>query len=119
MTQSTFWRAWNHRFSDELRDAVEECADSIIMAARACDISFPERVAIGEADEPQAADRPEHELIAEKTDEVWQQAKPFVCDAFALDRGPILADPRERLLGTARLHGDARRHHVRSEICRR
>jgi putative transposase len=26
--QSTFWRAWNERFSEELRDALQECADA-------------------------------------------------------------------------------------------
>jgi putative transposase len=86
--QSTFWRAWNHRFSDELRDAVQECADMIVRAARTCSVSLPERVTAADADELQTDDRPEHQLIAETTDEVWQQAKPFVCDAFALTRGP-------------------------------
>jgi putative transposase len=86
--QSTFWRAWNHRFSDELRDAVQECADAIGTAAQLCDVSMPARIGTDEADEPETDNRPEHQLVAEKTDEVWQQAKPFVCDAFALDRGP-------------------------------
>ncbi len=86
--QSTFWRGWNRRFSDELRDAVRECADVIVRAAHACDVSLPERVTICKADEPQADDCPKYHLVAEKTDEVWQQAKPFVCDAFALKRGP-------------------------------
>jgi hypothetical protein len=36
-------------------------------------------------DETKADDRPKHQLVTEKTDEVWQQAKPFVTDAFALD----------------------------------
>jgi putative transposase len=86
--QSTFWRAWNHRFSDELCAAVQECADAIVRAARTCRVSLPERITADDADEPQTDDRPEHQLLAETTDEVWQQAKPFVCDAFALDRGP-------------------------------
>lgn len=33
--QSTFWRVWNHRFSAELRDTVQECAATIVRAARA------------------------------------------------------------------------------------
>ena len=85
--QSTFWRAWNHRFSEELRDAVQKCADNIVTAARTCDVSLPERVTIGEADEPESDNLPKHQLVAKKTDEVWQLDKPFVCDAFALDRG--------------------------------
>jgi putative transposase len=85
--QSTFWRAWNHRFSEDLREAVQECAAAIVRAARTCGISLPDRIRSDRSDEPQSDDRPEHQLIAEKTDEMWQQAKPFVCDAFALDRG--------------------------------
>lgn len=86
--QSTFWRAWNHRFSEGLRDTVQECADCIITAARACDVSLPEQVTINETDDSQTDKPPKHQLLAQKTNEVWQQAKPFVCDAFALDRGP-------------------------------
>ena len=85
--QSTFWRAWNERFSAELCDTVQECADRVITAARACEVSLPDRIGTDETNESQSDDRPEHQLIAEKTDEVWRQAKPFVCDAFALDRG--------------------------------
>jgi hypothetical protein len=39
--QSTFWRAWHYRFSDELRDTLLECAAAIVRAARRCDISLP------------------------------------------------------------------------------
>ena len=85
--QSTFWRAWHERFSEELRDAVQECADSIVTAARACEVSLPDRIETDRTDGTDADRRPEHRLVAEKTDEVWQQAKPFVTDAFALDRG--------------------------------
>jgi putative transposase len=85
--QSTFWRGWNERFSAELRDAVRECADGIVTAARACDVSLPERIDTGDEDEPESDDCPERQLLAQKTDEVWQQAKPFVTDAFALSRG--------------------------------
>lgn len=46
---------------------------------------LPDRIDTGEADKSQADNCPEHQLIAETTDEVWQQAKPFVTDAFALD----------------------------------
>jgi putative transposase len=86
--QSTFWRAWNERFSAELRDAVQECADAVVRAARACEVSLPDRIGTDGADGSEADTPPKHQLVAEKTDEVWQQAKPFVTDAFALDRGP-------------------------------
>ena len=85
--QSTLWRGWNERFSAKLRDTVRNCADSIVTAARACEVPLPDRIKSDEADGSGSDDRPEHQLVAEKTDEVWQQAKPFVTDAFALDRG--------------------------------
>jgi putative transposase len=86
--QSTFWRAWNERFSEDLRDAVQECADAIVMAARACKVPLPDWIGTDGADGSEADTPPKHQLVAAKTDEVWQQAKPFVTDAFALDRGP-------------------------------
>jgi putative transposase len=86
--QSTFWRAWSERFSEDLRDAVQKCADSIVTAARANGVSLPKRVSTSETDETKTNTPPKHQLVAERTDEVWQQAKPFVTDAFALDRGP-------------------------------
>ena len=86
--QSTFWRAWNERFSVDLRDAVRECADAIVTAARVYEVPLPDRIGSAEPDGSDADSRPEHQLVAEKTDGVWQQAKPFVTDAFALDRGP-------------------------------
>lgn len=76
--QSTFWRAWNERFSEALRDAVQECTDAIVRAARTCEGSLPDRIGGDEADESEADSPPKHQLVAEKTDEVWQQAKPFV-----------------------------------------
>ena len=85
--QSTFWRAWNKRFSVELRDAIQECADAIVRAARACDVPLPDRIGIDGVDESNGDGSPERQLVAAKTDEVWQQTKPFVTDAFRLDRG--------------------------------
>src|SRR5699024_7700144 len=56
-------------------------------AAYACEVSLPDRIETARMDGSDAGSRPEHQLVAEKTDEVWQQAKPFVTDAFALNRG--------------------------------
>ncbi len=59
-----------------------------MMAVRAFEVPLPNRIATHEPDEPEVDDLPKHQLVAEKTDEVWQQAKSFVTDAFVLDRGP-------------------------------
>lgn len=69
--QSTFWRAWNERFSVDLRDAVQACADAIVMAARTCGIPLPDRIGSDEPNGSDADSRPKHQLVAEKTDEVW------------------------------------------------
>jgi putative transposase len=66
---------------------VREYADGIVTTAHACDVSLPERIDTDEEDDPESDDCPERQLLAQKTDEVWQQAKPFVTDAFALSRG--------------------------------
>ena len=48
---------------------------------------LPDRIGSDEANGSEVDRPPEHQLVAEKTDEVWQQAKPFVTNAFELDRG--------------------------------
>jgi len=58
--------------------------------------------------------RSEQRLVAEKTKEVWQQAKPFVTDTFYLNRAENTVVHENAFWGTARVHGDAREH-VRSE----
>jgi putative transposase len=69
--QSTFWRAWNERFSAALRDAVQECAGAIVRAARACEVPLPDRISTDKVDGSDADCRPKHQLVAAKTDEVW------------------------------------------------
>ena len=44
-------------------------------AAHACEVPLPDRIGTDRADGSDADSRPEHQLVAEKTDEVWQQAK--------------------------------------------
>jgi len=58
--QSTLWRGWNERFSAELRDAVRNCADSIVTVARACEIPLLDRIESDEAYESGSDDRPKH-----------------------------------------------------------
>ena len=48
---------------------------------------LPDRIGTNKAGESKADGRPKHQIVAKKTDEVWQQAKPFATNAFALDRG--------------------------------
>ena len=58
--QSTLWREWNERFSAELRDAVRNCADSIVTVARACEIPLLDRIESDEVYESGSDDRPKH-----------------------------------------------------------
>jgi putative transposase len=68
--QSTFWRAWHHRFSEALCDAVRTCANSILTAAHRCDVALPDRITPNDSDDPGTDDCPNHQLVAETTDDV-------------------------------------------------
>jgi len=84
--QSTLWRAWNDRFTDELRDSCRRAAQRIVEVARENGIPTPDTVFQPE-EKQDVEERSERRLITDKTKEVWQQAKPFLTDSFHLKRG--------------------------------
>ena len=86
--QSKLWRAWNKRFSDALKEAIELTADVLVRVARAHGVPAPDsifRPSLEQNTDP--SERTERELISKHTKEVWQQAKPFIEDSFYLHRG--------------------------------
>ena len=84
--QSTLWRAWNDRFTDELRDSCRRAAQRIVEVARENGIPAPDTVFQPEKKQD-VEERSERRLIADKIKKVWQQAKPFLIDSFHLKRG--------------------------------
>lgn len=90
--QSTLWRAWEHRFTDDIRDAIVDTAEVVVEAARSFDAPAPDPNFLpGDLDE---SDDDTVEMVArEKAQQVWQQAKPFVTDCFELQRADNASIP--------------------------
>ena len=88
VSQSKLWRAWNKRYSETLKQAIEYTAEMLVETARFYGLPAPDDVfRPSEHTQPNASERTERELISKHTKEVWQQAKPFVEDSFYLHRG--------------------------------
>lgn len=84
-SQSRLWEMWNEEFTDEHRAFVREATEEALELARDLGIPAPDPVFRPE-DRAISSESGEQKLLAEKTKEVWQQAKPFVTDTFYLDR---------------------------------
>lgn len=88
LQQSKLWRAWNKRYSDTLKTAIEETADILVTTARRKGVPAPDDIFRPSLDtKERVSERTERELISKHTKEVWQQAKPFIEDSFYLHRG--------------------------------
>ena len=84
--QSRLWEMWHEEFTEAARIACKYIAEDLFQTARHHGIPAPD--AVFEPDtQTGGSERSEQRLIAEKTQEVWQQAKPFVTDCFSLKRG--------------------------------
>ena len=76
---------WNEEFTDVQREFVRTATEEALDFAREQGIPTPDPVFRPE-ERNITSRRSEQRLIAEKTKEVWQQAKPFVTDTFYLKR---------------------------------
>ncbi len=85
-TQPRLWEMWHEEFSDDLREICRDVATELVELAREEGIPTPADVFQFE-DEQNVSERSETRLIADKTKEVWQHAKPFVTEEFFLKRG--------------------------------
>jgi len=72
-------------FTDVQREFVRTATEEALAFAREQDIPAPDPVFRPE-ERDISSKRSEQRLVAEKTKEVWQQAKPFVTDTFYLNR---------------------------------
>lgn len=84
-SQSRLWEMWNEEFTDVQREFVRTATEEALAFAREQDIPAPDPVFRPE-ERDISSKRSEQRLVAEKTKEVWQQAKPFVTDTFYLKR---------------------------------
>ncbi|AGB39036.1 transposase [Natronococcus occultus] len=84
-SQSRLWEMWNKEFTDVQREFVRTATEEALDFAREQGIPAPDPVFRPE-ERDISSKRSEQRLVAEKTKEVWQQAKPFVTDTFYLKR---------------------------------
>lgn len=85
-SQSRLWEVWNEEFSEVVREACRELAKQFFLTAVENSIPLPAAPFEPEERDIQSK-RGDQRLVAEKTQEVWQQAKPFVTDSFYLKLG--------------------------------
>jgi IS4 transposase len=84
-SQSRLWEVWNEEFSESDRKVCQEVAEQLFLELFMHDVPVP--VGPFEPEEREiSSDSGEQKLIADKTKEVWKQAKPYVTDTFFLER---------------------------------
>lgn len=83
--QSRLWELWTDSFPETTKAFCRVVAKEVVRIARENNIPAPDEVFQPEATAA-TSKRSETRLITEKTEEVWQQAKPFVTDTFYLKR---------------------------------
>jgi len=86
--QSTLWRSWHYRFTDELRETVETAATTILIKADRAGVSIPReppntRSRHEEEEESTLDDR----TVLDQAEEITNHVSRIVFPAFSLDRG--------------------------------
>lgn len=93
-SKKTLWKAWDKRFSDRHKDALERCAEEIVTLARYYDVPAPARAfQPDEDDEPTQSKR---EMTVSQTKQVWNHSKKFLKDEFSLDRAENAQIPESK-----------------------
>ena len=91
--QSTLWRAWEYRFTDDVKEAICITAEVAVQHARKHDAPAPDPDFLPEMDINDEEDDAVETLARDKARQVWRQAKPFVTDCFELDRADNASIP--------------------------
>jgi len=87
--QSTLWRSWHTRFSDELRETVQKAARTILIKAQNADVTVPrepEQILPARCDDVDKS-VPDDRAILDNTDRVTEHVSRVVFPAFSLNRG--------------------------------
>lgn len=73
LQQSKLWRAWNKRYSDALKTAIEETADILVTTARRKGMPAPDSIFRPSLEAKESvSERTERELISKHTKQVWR-----------------------------------------------
>lgn len=85
-SQSRSWEIWNQDFPERTQEYCRKIVEELVNLARANGIPAPSTVFQPDS-KKDSSKRTEDRLISDTTEEVWQEAKPFVTDNFYLKRG--------------------------------
>ncbi|WP_440992397.1 transposase [Haloarchaeobius baliensis] len=86
--QSTLWRSWHTRFTDEFRETVQKAARTILIKAQNADVTVPrepEQILPARDDVDESV--PDDRAILDNADRVTEHVSRVVFPAFSLDRG--------------------------------
>jgi IS4 transposase len=87
--QSTLWRSWHQRFTDNLRDTVETAARTILIKAQNAGVAVPrepERQSRNHGDRSKGPD-PSDQTVLKQAETVTEHVGHVAFPAFSLDRG--------------------------------
>ncbi|WP_394348055.1 transposase [Halorubrum sp. ASP1] len=87
--QSTLWRSWHTRFTDEFRETVQKAARTILIKAQNADVTVPrepEQILPARGDDVDES-VPDDRAILDNADRVTKHVSRVVFPAFSLDRG--------------------------------
>nr|WP_248895626.1 transposase [Haloplanus sp. XH21] len=87
--QSTLWRTWNERFTDELRETVQKAARAILIKAQNADVAVPREPERSLPDQGDAAAEsdPNDQAILDKGGTITKHVNRVVFPEFSLNRG--------------------------------
>jgi IS4 transposase len=87
--QSTLWRSWHTRFTDELRKTVQKVARTILIKAENAGVAVPREPERGPP--PRGADvdksNPNNQAILDNAETITEHVSRVIFPAFSLDRG--------------------------------
>lgn len=87
--QSTLWRSWHERFTGELRETVQNAAQTILIKAQNAGVAVPrdpERRLPSRGDEREGSD-PGNQAVLDEAAPITAYVSRVVFPAFSLDRG--------------------------------
>ena len=87
--QSTLWRTWNERFTNELRETVQKAARTILIKAENAGVAVPrepERSLLPRGDDADESD-PDNRAILDNAETITDHVTRVVFPTFSLDRG--------------------------------
>lgn len=84
--QSTLWRSWYNRFTDDLRETVQKVARTILIKAQNAEVAIPREP---ERNHPPRSDDTDDRVILNKAETITGYVSRVLFPAFSLNRGDV------------------------------